>query len=278
MERDFDPRREAGDHALFIERNDSELGIGKFIGQEAYAWPESVVGVGDGQANGDNLDFEHVSGFGSFDVDGTGENVAARAAIFYLAEDVAQRLLDLGRGHARGFELLGIGSDQRLDFYGVAGLDAEDGGGFGVVIAEDDGLGGGLEGIRRRGAVLLSDGHGTDEEQHSEEANRANKFVHEISFGPHCARNVRGLASDVASPARTAKETTPPPERGRPRWRSRWALPHLENILQPKLDEPRRHRGGLDFSEARGAKSGTWICELCVVEGVVEVGAEFQGR
>src|SRR5216684_4877644 len=52
----------------------------------------------------------------------------------------------------------------------------------------------------------------------------------------------------------------------------------LETILQPKLDEPRRHRRGLDFSKARRAKDEAWICKLRMVEGIEKLGAKFQRR
>src|SRR5713226_6690714 len=65
----------------------------------------------------------------------------------------------------------------------------------------------------------------------------------------------------------------------------------LETILQPKLDEPRRHQSGLDLSKASvhdhllrdgingiTSEARTRIGKLRMVEGVEKLGAKFQRR
>jgi len=43
-------------------------------------------------------------------------------SVLHFSKDIAQRLLDLSGWHARTFEFLGIGSDERLNFNRVSDL------------------------------------------------------------------------------------------------------------------------------------------------------------
>ena len=107
MQRDLDALGEMCDHARFIQRDDFHARIGIVIREEAAAGPESVVGVGYGEANFLDARFEDVAGLGAFDVDRAGKNVPARALVLDFFVDVAKRLLDAIGGNTRAFQALG---------------------------------------------------------------------------------------------------------------------------------------------------------------------------
>src|SRR5271168_174581 len=109
--------------------------VGIIVRQVAAAGAEGVVGVRNGEFYGEDFYFEDVADLRAFNVNRPSENVSAGAFVFDLVGNVAQGLLDLVRWYARVFEALGAVGDERLDLHGVAGLDAQDGGGFGVVVA-----------------------------------------------------------------------------------------------------------------------------------------------
>ena len=56
--------------------------------------------------------------------------------------------------------------------------------------------------------------------------------------------------------------------------------PKLESVLQRELQNPGIHAGGCDLAEGRtqlhfaGARRSQWSIELCVIEGVEELGAK----
>ena len=138
------------DHLCAVERDDAGFAVGEVVGKEAAAGSEGVAGPGD--VNVDFLDayFEDVAGFGFFDGDGTGEDVAAGA--FFgggiVLVDVAHVRGNVSFGYSEGLEALGrAAGGEGLDFYGVAGVNGEDGFGLCGVVAPCHGGGSGEEGL-----------------------------------------------------------------------------------------------------------------------------------
>ena len=165
LKRDVDAIGEVGGHAVFVEGDDLGFLEGEVFGEEAEARGEAVVGVGEHEIDFEDADFEDVAGLGGFDEDGAGEDVAAGAFVFDLGVDVAEGLLDLLGGDSGAAQAGGAVGEEGLDFDRVAGGDAEDGLGLGVVVAPGDG-GGGCEqlvgGSGRGGLSLLGGGRRCD--------------------------------------------------------------------------------------------------------------------
>ena len=133
-----------------VEGDDLGAAVGEVVGEEAAAGAEAVAGEVGVDVDFQDADFEDVAGFGFFDGDGAGEDVAAGAAV---------GLRDSGvEGGEPGGDLVGGGRLRRLEAVGraagggglhddgVAGVDGEDGLGVGGVVAPGDGGGGGEEG------------------------------------------------------------------------------------------------------------------------------------
>src|SRR5262249_16054545 len=115
---------------------------------------ETVGGVRRGKLDFLNANFEHVSGFRALDEDWPGEDVTARAFVFYLGINRLQLGLNVLRLHSSVGQRGGATGGHGLDFDSVAGLDAQDGLRVVPVIAPGDGGWGGFElvisGLRRR--------------------------------------------------------------------------------------------------------------------------------
>src|SRR5207237_890127 len=137
MQRDHDARGELCDHAPTIEWDDPRALRAVAIGRKKSA--AAVVAVGQGEIDAENPHLEHVARIGPLHVDGPGENVSARALIGHLGDDVAQRLLHVGRRDACHFQAVGAVRDERFDLDGVARGDAQHGRRRGAVVAVGDG-------------------------------------------------------------------------------------------------------------------------------------------
>src|SRR5882757_10636656 len=92
-------------------------------------------------------------------------------SVLHFSKDIAQRLLDLSGWHARTFEFLGIGSDERLNFNRVSRFDTQHGGRLRVVVPEHDCLGRWLEQTSRRSVAFLSARRWADEEKQGDRQN-----------------------------------------------------------------------------------------------------------
>ncbi len=104
MQRDDDAGGEGGGHGLLVERDDLHPRIGELVGEIAGPVAEGVVGVGDGQLDLVDADFQSIAGLRALDIDRAGEDVAAGALVGDGGDDVAQGLLDVRRGDAGFFE------------------------------------------------------------------------------------------------------------------------------------------------------------------------------
>jgi hypothetical protein len=80
MQRHLDARRDPADHARAIERHDLDPAIRKVIGQKASRRPEGIVGIGDGQIDLLNTDFQRIARLCALDGDRPGEDVATGPA------------------------------------------------------------------------------------------------------------------------------------------------------------------------------------------------------
>jgi len=137
MQRDLHPRRELRHHAVAVERDDPRaVGTVAVRRQKPTA---AVVPVRDREVDLENAHLEHVARVGSFYIDGTGEDVSAGPFVGHLGDDIAQRLLHVGRRDARGLEAVGPIGDERLDLHGVTRGDAQHRRRRGAVIAVGDG-------------------------------------------------------------------------------------------------------------------------------------------
>ena len=87
--------RELGDVALQVERMTSSGALEILRGQHAALRAEAVVGVWNGDADLLDAHLQRVAGLGAFDIDGAGEDVAARAFVLHLGVDRFQLGLDL---------------------------------------------------------------------------------------------------------------------------------------------------------------------------------------
>src|SRR6266576_4790352 len=123
----FDSRAESRDPALLIEWNNFRLSIRKIVRQETEAGPEAVVGVRNREPNGQNSDFENITGLGAFNVNWAGQDMAARAFVGHFLENVSIGLLDLFRRQTSRFQVGGACSrGEGLNFDSVPGLKAQD--------------------------------------------------------------------------------------------------------------------------------------------------------
>ena len=150
MEGDVDAGGEVAEHLVAVEGDDLGAGVGEVVRQEAAAGAEGVAGPGDVEGDLLDADLEDVAGGGVGDGDGAGENVASRA--FFGCGDVFVDLTDVrgdvGGLDAGGFKACGVATGvEGLDGDCVAGVDGEGGCGAAVVVAPDDGFGGGEEGL-----------------------------------------------------------------------------------------------------------------------------------
>jgi hypothetical protein len=155
MQRNLDARREFRHHALFIQRNDFHFRVRIIVGEIAAARAESVVGVRNGQFDGENFYLEHVAGLRVFNVNRPSQNVPAGAFVLYLVGDVAQRLLDLLRRQARIFQPLRAVRDQRLNLHRIARLDAQHRRRLRIIVSPSHCLRRRLERVRRLRVRLL---------------------------------------------------------------------------------------------------------------------------
>ena len=120
---------EVADHPGAIQGYEAGVAVGEVVGEEAAAGAEGVAGPGDVDVDLLDADFEDVAGFGSFDGDGAGEDVASGAFVGggIVFVDVVNVRGDVGGCDAKGFEALaGAAGGEGLDFYGVSGFDGED--------------------------------------------------------------------------------------------------------------------------------------------------------
>src|SRR6185369_3459795 len=78
LQRNNDARHELRGHRLAVESD--QLGAGRAVAVRRDEAGTAVRAVVDGQVNREKLDFEHVAGLRTVDVDGAGENVTARSA------------------------------------------------------------------------------------------------------------------------------------------------------------------------------------------------------
>ncbi len=166
VEWDGDTGGEVGGHAVAVEEDDFGAAVGEVVGEEAAAGAEAVAGPGDVDVDFFDAEFKDVTGFGFGDGDGAGEDVAAGTFVGGgdLRVDVADVLGDVGWFDAEGFEALGwAAGGQGLDGDDVAGVDGEDGLGFGGVVTPGYGGWGGEEG-------LLGVGGGGEEQKREKES------------------------------------------------------------------------------------------------------------
>ncbi len=135
---------EAGDHVPAVEGDDAAVAILKILFEKAGGGAEAVVGPGDGEGDFFDVDFEDVAGFGAFDEDGAGEDVAAGAAgEGFIGDgfgDGAEGLGNLIGGDVEAFEGGDAGGADGIDGDDIAGFDGEDGFVLRPVIADDDGV------------------------------------------------------------------------------------------------------------------------------------------
>ena len=167
VQRDVDLGGEVTDHFFAVEADDFGPGVGEVVGEEATARAKGVAGPGDVDGDLLDADFEDVAGFGVRDGDGAGEDVASGTLVGggELVVDVADVLGDFGGWNSGGFEALSrTAGGKSLDDDGVAGVYGEGGFGGSVVVAPDDGLRGGKEGVGGLVCVLGGEGGGDCEE------------------------------------------------------------------------------------------------------------------
>ena len=143
MQRDFNARRELGDHALFIERDDLHFAIRKVFRQKTARGPKSVVGIRNGQIDFLDADFEGVTGLGFFYIDRPIQDVSSGTFIGYFFVNIAQALFHLVGRDASFFQASGTVGDQRIELHGVTGVNAQDRRRGGIVITPGNGLGSG---------------------------------------------------------------------------------------------------------------------------------------
>ena len=106
MQGDLDSFSKERDHASLVQRNDFPSRIREILRQEAAAGKESVEGIWKGETDLLDSNFQDVAGLGTLDVDRSGQYVPARPLIVNLPVNVPQRLFDLARLRACGFELI----------------------------------------------------------------------------------------------------------------------------------------------------------------------------
>jgi hypothetical protein len=137
MQRDLHPGRELRHHAAAVERNDPRAPCTVAVRRQKPTTP--VVTVRDREVDLEHAHLEHVPRVCAFYIYRPGENVSAGALVSHLGDDIAQRLLHVGRRDARGLEPVGPIGDERLDLHGVAGGDAQHRRRGGAVVAVRDG-------------------------------------------------------------------------------------------------------------------------------------------
>src|ERR1700679_3262669 len=128
MKWDVNPRGEVADHFCAVERDDSGFAVREVVGQETAAGTEGVAGPGDVDVDLLDANFEDIAGFGFFDGDRAGENVATGAFFSgrIIFVDVAHVSGNVGFGYAEGLEALGCSAcGEGLDLDGVARFDGE---------------------------------------------------------------------------------------------------------------------------------------------------------
>jgi hypothetical protein len=150
VEGNVDAGSEVADHFGSVERNDAGFAVGEVVGQEAAAGAEGVAGPGDVDVDFLYADLEDVAGFGFFDGDGAGEDMAAgalfRGGIVFV--DVGDVRGDVGCGDAERLEpLWRAAGGEGLDCDGVTGFDGQDGFGLCGIEAPGDGGGSSEEGL-----------------------------------------------------------------------------------------------------------------------------------
>ncbi len=122
-ERNDDARQERRRHVLAIEADDRLRAA--LLAVLPHVAAAAVVAVGDRQIDRQHLHLERVTGLGAVDVDRTGQDVAAGAAILDLIDDGAERGLDLACRHAGFFEPIRRVGQQRVDVDDVAGINRQ---------------------------------------------------------------------------------------------------------------------------------------------------------
>jgi hypothetical protein len=117
-----------GHHAVAVERDDLHADVGEIVGEEACARAESIVGVGEGEGDLLDADFQNVAGLGLFNINRSCKDVPAGAFVFDVVIDGSQRRFDLGARDSDGFEARGTVGDEGFDLDGVAGVTRRTGG------------------------------------------------------------------------------------------------------------------------------------------------------
>jgi hypothetical protein len=182
VESDGDAGGEGSGHAVAVERDDAGVGVREVVGEEAAASAEGVAGPGDVDGDLEDADLEDVAGFGLFDGYGSGEDVAAGAALGGgdFGVDVGYVGGYVGGFDAEGLEALGwAAGGEGLHDDGVAGVDGEGGFGAGGVVSPGYGGGRGEEGLGLLGGC--GDGRQTDENGSGKDIRYGFSVVHFVS-------------------------------------------------------------------------------------------------
>lgn len=148
-----------GEHCLRVEGNDFDFSVGIIVRKEAAARRKAVVGVRNGELDGLDTNLENVSGLSSLDIDGAGQDVPARAAVFHLIENISEGLLDLISGDTCFGEAFWAGREKRLNLHGIARVNSQYWRGACGVVTPSDGFWSWLElvsGVRSRFWARLS--------------------------------------------------------------------------------------------------------------------------
>ena len=154
-----------------VQRNDLGAAVRIIIGQEPTAGAKAVAGPGHIDVNLQDLNFEHVPGFGLGNVDRPGENMAAGALVLYLA--INGRVIGRNVGSRNPLfhhPVVRAAGRKRLDAYRISGVNRKHGFGLGRVVAPDNGG----RRSRQRSSRCLSGGNGCEREG----CRRSEKILH----------------------------------------------------------------------------------------------------
>ena len=97
-----------------VETNELEAHVGKIVWKRAAAWNEAGHSVRMEELEPEHLHFQHITAFGAFDPDGTGQRMSARTTFCDGSLDGLQGIWYFGLRHAGGSQALQSARDHRL--------------------------------------------------------------------------------------------------------------------------------------------------------------------